>query len=432
MGMEAAYQREQLLMPVLMESSERGMLVDTERLENDVQVYEAARKISEQYIYSRLGEFELSKDAQLAEALDRAGLVTEWVLTATGKKSTSRKNLQGRIKDPDLLNHLAYHGILTTCLGTFVYPWLRQAAAEGGRLHPQWNQIRGDRGDGGDISGTRTGRMSCRDPNLQNVPNDFESIVIPAQIEAFFAEFYPHMPRIMHMRAYLIAGQGRIWLKRDFSAQEMRILAHFAEGKLYEAYRANPDVDPHKMVQDMLKDMLGIDLPRKFLKIIAFGIMYGRGVPNLSAALGVPLEQGGQFRQAYYEVLPEVKELGTATRRRGSSGGCIRTWGGRIYYREPNHERDLSYKLLNYLIQGSAADQTKQALVDWHYHIRKPEDELQAAVHDEINLSVPAGEQPQAMIRLRAAMDADRFDVPFRSEGFAGQNWSDIERYEPA
>jgi DNA polymerase-1 len=432
MGMEDAYQREQLLMPVLMESSERGMLVDVERLARDAEVYEAARKISEQYIFSRLGEFELSKDAVLAEKLEQAGLVTEWVLTATGKRSTSRKNLQGRVKDPELLEHLAYHGVLTTCLSTFVYPWLRQAAAEGGRLHPQWNQIRGDRGDGGDISGTRTGRMSCRDPNLQNVPNDFEHLIIPAIIKTFFDEHFPGMPYVIHMRMYLIAGRGRIWLKRDFSAQEMRILAHFAEGKLYEAYRANPDVDPHKMVQDMLKDMLGIDLPRKFLKIIAFGIMYGRGVPNLSAALGVSEIEGKEFRDAYYSVLPEVRELGGVTRRRGTSGGFIRTWGGRVYFREPNHERDLSYKLLNYLIQGSAADQTKESIVDWHYNHRKPTDELQAAVHDENNITAPEEDSDPAMKRLREAMDADRFDVPFRSEGFAGQNWSEIERYEPA
>ena len=220
---------------------------------------------------------------------------------------------------------------------------------------------------------------------------------------------------------------GHVWLKRDFSAQEMRILAHFAEGKLYEAYKRDPTVDPHRMVQEMLKELLGIDLPRKLLKIIAFGIMYGRGVPNLSLVLGVSLEEGKRFRDAYFAVLPEVRELSLATRRRGGRGGSITTWGGRRYYREPNPDRDLSYKLLNYLIQGSAADQTKQSLVDWR--AARGTSTLLAAVHDEINISAPVEDLAVEMGILQRSMDADRFDVPFRSEGFMGPNWSDIEEY---
>src|SRR5262249_8928231 len=157
-------------------------------------------------------------------------------------------------------------------------------------------------------------------------------------------------------------------------------------------------------------------LDRKLLKIIAFGIMYGRGVTNLSAALGVDYAEGKRFRDAYFAVLPEVRTLSTSTKRRGTRGGFITTWGGRRYYREPNPERDLSYKLLNYLIQGSAADQTKQSIIDWR--ATRGTSLLMAAVHDEINISAPADDVVTEMELLRKAMDADRFDVPFRSEGF--------------
>ena len=235
---------------------------------------------------------------------------------------------------------------------------------------------------------------------------------------------------MIHMRSYLLPEDGHVWLKRDFSAQEMRILAHFAEGKLYAAFRADPKTDPHDTVKKIIDSFLGGDMPRKYVKITGFGIMYGRGVPNLSAALGVDELEGKRVRDAYYAALPEVRELSYSVRDRGKRGQYIRTWGGRVYYREPNPDRDLSYKLLNYLIQGSAADQTKQAMVDWEA-IREPGDTLLAAVHDEINISVPERDAAGAMTRLRLAMNKDRFDVPFLSEGFKGPNWSDIESYEP-
>jgi DNA polymerase I-like protein with 3'-5' exonuclease and polymerase domains len=209
----------------------------------------------------------------------------------------------------------------------------------------------------------------------------------------------------------------------------MRIMAHFAEGRLYTAFRADPTTDPHVAVQKMIKELLNIDMPRKFVKITGFGIMYGRGVPNLSLALGVDPVEGKRVRDAYYAALPEIQQLSYDTRSRGKRGQFIRTWGGRVYYREPDPARDLSYKLLNYLVQGSAADQTKQSIID-HDTERAPTDVLLAAVHDEINVSAPIDDRAGAMLRLRAAMDKDRFDVPFRSEGFSGPNWGDITEYE--
>jgi DNA polymerase I-like protein with 3'-5' exonuclease and polymerase domains len=413
-GMLEPYRREQKLMPILFASSERGVRLDTERLAADITTYTAAKQKAEQYIHSVLGDFNIDSDAELAAALDRTGQVTQWVLTPTGKRSTSRKNLVGRVKDPSLLAYLAYRGVLATCLGTFAEPWLAQAQREGGRVHPQWNQVRGDRGADGDMSGTRTGRMSCRGPNLQNPPNEFEGLVVPADL-----------PAPMIMRRYLLPEEGHVWLKRDFSAQEMRIMAHFAEGRLFDAFRLDPTTDPHVAVQRMIKELLGIDMPRKYVKSTGFGIMYGRGVPNLSVALGVDQDEGKRVRDAYYAALPEIQQLSYDTRNRGKRGQFIRTWGGRVYYREPDPARDLSYKLLNYLIQGSAADQTKQSMIDWERD-RAPGDVLLAAVHDEVNISAPADDVPGAMRRLRLAMNADRFDVPFRSEGYTGPNWGDI------
>lgn len=431
-GMVEAYERELRLAPILAESTVRGTRVWTDKLQEDSCVYLEAKKAAEDYIHTALGDFNIDSDREFAAALDAAGQVTEWVFTPTGKRSTSRKNLVGRVRDPQLLEAIAYRGILSTCLGTFALPWLEQASSNAGRVHPQWNQVRGDKGKDGDISGTRTGRMSCRDPNLQNIPNDFEGVQVPQFITELLNK---HRSKgwvgedIIRMRRYMLPEPGHVWAKRDFSAQEMRIMAHFAEGRLFEAFLADPTTDPHDAVKKIIFDLTGIDLPRKYVKITGFGIMYGRGIPNLSAALGVSVEEGTAVRNAYFNALPEIRGLSTATRANGRNGTGIRTWGGRVFFREVDPTgRDLSYKLLNYLIQGSAADQTKDAQIDWYANAPKHHHMI-AAVHDEINISVPADELASGMNTLRTSMDADRFDVPFRSEGFAGPNWADIEEY---
>lgn len=412
-GLLPAYQREQRLAPILSESSRRGVRLDAQRLADDVEnIYLPAQKRAQEYIFSRLGEFDLAKDAELASALDRANMMNGWTLTPTGRRSVARKNLAPHIKDPELLTNLAYYGILETCIGTFALPWLKLAGSDG-RLHPQWNQVRADQGANGDMSGARTGRMSCRAPNFQNVPNDFEGVLVPAGL-----------PDFILLRSYLLPEAGHIWLKRDFSAQEMRILAHYAEGRLYEEFRKNPKTDPHVAVQRLIQEFADVVLSRKHVKITGFGIIYGRGVPNLSAALGVDTDTGRRTRDAYFTALPEARTLSNAVRNRGRDGLPIRTWGGRIYYREPNPDRDLSYKLLNYLIQGSAADQTKESIIA--HDADRGTSLLLAAVHDEINISSPVHDAERNMGRLRAAMDAPRFDVPFASEGFGGPDWGNI------
>jgi DNA polymerase I-like protein with 3'-5' exonuclease and polymerase domains len=211
----------------------------------------------------------------------------------------------------------------------------------------------------------------------------------------------------------------------------MRIMAHFAEGKLFDAFNADPTTDPHVMVKGLIDARTGGDMPRKYVKITGFGIMYGRGVPNLSSALDLPIEEGRKVQDAYFAALPEVRELSYETRARGKRNLPIKTWGGRLYYREPHPERDLSYKLLNYLIQGSAADQTKQSQIDWDA-VRPPEAELMLPVHDELNTSVPDDPKciTMGMRVLREQMNKPRFDVPFMSEGYIGDSWDNIRSYD--
>jgi DNA polymerase I-like protein with 3'-5' exonuclease and polymerase domains len=154
----------------------------------------------------------------------------------------------------------------------------------------------------------------------------------------------------------------------------------------------------------------------------------------LSKQLGQSYADAYKIKASDLAAMPDVKELMDDVQARGKNGQPIRTCGGRIYYAEPAREvkgrwMDFAYKLLNYLIQGSAADQTKESINDWA-DTRRWHDIFLAAVHDEINLSVPTDVWRESMDVLKTAMNADRFDVPMLSEGYMGPNWQDLEKVE--
>jgi DNA polymerase-1 len=234
------------------------------------------------------------------------------------------------------------------------------------------------------------------------------------------------------MRQYCLPEEGHLWLKRDFSSQEIRILAHFEDGALCEAYKSNPNLDPHQMARELITSMIGVTYARKDIKITGFSIIYGTGANGLSVQLGRPISEAASIKFSYLAAMPGVKSLMQGVQSRGKSNQPVRTWGGRVYYAEPPRAdkesgriRDFAYKLLNYLIQGSAADQTKEALNDWE-DMRKWDSVFLATVHDEINISAPREAWQEHMAKLKEAMNSDRFDVPMLSEGFVGENWEDI------
>lgn len=419
-GMELAYDRERRSMPVLMIGTRRGVRVERERLEKDERDYTRCLDIADDRLCQRIGitREQLEDDEEaLKDGLERCGAVKEWVLTPkSSKRSMAAGNL--KIVIPEINDLLDYRGALKTSLQTFMRPWLA-FSADDGRLHPNWNQVRQAKGDYAS-KGARTGRLSSDEPNFQNLPTKWkykngQPMPVPKGLLP-----YPLL------RQYILPEIGHYWLKRDFSSQEVRILAHFEDGSLKTAYIANPNLDPHAMAQELIAALVGIQLSRDHAKIIGFSIIYGTGKPGLSASLGVSLEKAGELKSAYLSAMPDVNTLMRDVQFRGRADIGIRTWGGRVYFREPG-VRDFSYKLLNYLIQGSAADQTKDCICEWDA-TRNSRVIFLATVHDEINISAPIETWQEDMQHLERVMNRDRFDVPFLSEGFYGPNWYDLKK----
>ena len=186
------------------------------------------------------------------------------------------------------------------------------------------------------------------------------------------------------------------------------------------------------MARQIIFQQTGKLWDRKQVKITAFGMIYGMGAPALSGELGESQHVAREVTAAYKRAIPGVQLMQDGTKRRGRSGQPIRTWGGREIYVEPpgmvkGQYRTFEYKLLNYLIQGSAADQTKQCIIEWNNH-RSANNIFMATVHDEINISVPADHVEEGMEELRICMDeVCEFDVPMLSEGFTGPTWGEVD-----
>jgi DNA polymerase I-like protein with 3'-5' exonuclease and polymerase domains len=413
-----AYDRERRLMPILVRSTQRGVRIAREALGEAIEKYTEALRGADDVLLHTPGVPGLNLDspAQMGTALVDGGWLGDApLLTATGKIQTNKKALEAQIKDPKLLNLIRYRQALTTCLESHMSTWY-DLSEEDGRVHAEWSQVRStDRGK----SGTRTGRMSCARPNLQNPPTEFDFDP---------PEGLPEMPIL---RRFFLPEEGHVWCKRDFSGQEVRIAAHFEDDILMRAFQKNPNLDAHELARVKILETTGKEFRRGQVKITAFQIIYGGGAPAISAQVGCSLAEAAELKDAYLSAMPGIRALQRSTKQRGYAKNPIRTWGGREYLPEPpkmikGRMRSFEYKLLNYLIQGSAADQTKQCMNDWEDQ-RGPDDVFLIQVHDEMNISAPAETWEKSMAVLQDAMDQDLFDVPARSEGFVGDNWGDIK-----
>jgi DNA polymerase I-like protein with 3'-5' exonuclease and polymerase domains len=288
-----------------------------------------------------------------------------------------------------------------------------------GRIHADINQIRSDAG------GTVTGRFSMSNPNLQQIP-------------ARHKELGPMI------RSIFIPEENCKWGSFDYSQQEPRILVHYAklqnlEGvdEIVDAYQKG-DADFHQVVADMA----GIE--RKQAKTINLGLMYGMGKNKLMAELGLMKESAEKLIKQYHTKAPFVKKLMENVSRKANDRGKIRTLLGRAChfdlwqpvqfgvfkplpleqarkeYDEPL-KRAFTYKALNKLIQGSAADMTKKSMVSLYENGIIPH----IQIHDEVDISIESVQKAEEIITIMES--AVKLEVPNKVDYEQGDNWGEIK-----
>jgi DNA polymerase-1 len=242
------------------------------------------------------------------------------------------------------------------------------------------------------------------------------------------------------VRQYLLPDAGEKWLHRDYNGQELRLLAHFEDGPLMEAYQQNPWLDVHQHVAELIEETTGLNFERKNVKIANFRIIYGGGAPATASGIGCSFQEAKDLLAAHARALPSVKGKGglsETTKRMGKQGEPIVTWGGRLYYCEPagyskKYKRHMSYeyKLLNYECQGSAADVTKQAMINYNEHPKR-RGRFLVQVYDEMNASSgPNAKAEMAVLRESMECVSEQMDVPMLSEGKWGDTWKDQVKFD--
>lgn len=456
-SMLEAYDRERDVLLVLLDREGDGVRVDEPRLARDVRHHSDEKEAIETWLRKRLGcsaDINFDASAEVVDALLSAKLATKESLgvTPTGKVQTNKEALDRGVTDATVLSMMRYRAQLKTCLSTFMAPWLATAQNSDGLIYTQWHSTRHDHND--DLAGTRTGRLSST-PNFQNVPTNFkphfyeDAMLIVNTLTRgtkeykaalAFAKSRPRRPIPLSpmpiVRSYITPwADDDVLTGRDFAGQEFRIFAHYEDGVLKEGYLADPWMDPHAYVAGVILQLAGIDMPRKKVKNIGFGVLYGMGLEKLALSLESDIETAKQMKGYYYQALPNINNITDLIKARVREDRPIRTYGGREYYvEEPKwvdgRYRDYTYKLLNVLIQGSAADCTKIAFLNFE-RTRALDWRLILNVHDELVVSAPRKQMHEAMECLRIAMESVQFDVPMLSEGeWSDKNWAAMEVYD--
>lgn len=431
MGMLPAYVRERQILPILAENERVGMRVDVAQLGHDIPMYEEHMEYAEEWLRKRLRAPGLSfnDDVAVAQTFLERGVIREedFTLTKSGQMSVSKDNLHPKLyQDQEVARAYGYRNRMETCLKMFMKPWYEQAMLRGDeRVSTNWNQIRSDGG------GTRTGRPSTNKPNFLNISKDFEG-----RPDGYEHPEHLEINKLPLVRRYVLPDEGHKFIDLDFAGQELRVFAHFESGDLWQAYQDDPSIDVHQMVADRIKEISpDTELDRTKTKIINFRTIYGSGVRGLASSLMCDYQTAKQFKAMHAKALPGMKLVNEEILRIIRRGDPIRTWGGRAYFcEEPkwsdkyNRMMSFEYKLLNYLVQGSAADLTKQAIIDWYYSSERDErSRFLVTVYDEIAISAPSEVSARELQVLKNVMEADRLTVPMLADGAEGDNWHEAK-----
>lgn len=434
-GMQEAYDRERQLMPVLLKNERQGVRADRKLLESDCKLYQDSAALVDAWLRKtlRTKDLNVDSDAELAEALIRTGKADEGLFerTKTGKLSASKDSLLGAVTDRRIMNVLQYRSMLMTRLKTFVLPWQLEATGSGGLVYPNWNQVRQPGGSG--AKGARTGRLSAS--RFMNAPvgvgtSQHDSL---ATVNYRHPDYVKGISILPAIRKYLLPDPGQLWAKRDYAQQELRILAHFEDNVLLQAFQKNPGLDMHTYATELTEQQFGIKVGRTRMKTIGFSLLYGMGLGELASRLEMEVKEAKQLKEAYLSIFPGLKDLQDTLKGYAKQGIPLRTWGGREYFcEEPRlilgRMRTFEYKMINYLIQGSAADCTKQAIIN--YDAVAKDGRLLITVHDEIDFSVHKKNLKSEMAILRDAMMDVKFDVMMMSDGKSGPDWANLTTFK--
>ena len=408
------------LFPCLIDMKFKGVCVDVDKAHT---MKQQLCKQEEQLMYQVKAEtgidVQIWAARSIAKAFDKLSL--DYSTTEKTGAPSFTKNFLSNHQHP-MVKNIAKAREINKAHTTFIDTILKHQHK--GRIHADINPIRSDQG------GTVTGRFSYSNPNLQQIP-------------ARNKELGPMI------RSLFIPEKDHKWGCFDYSQQEPRLVVHYAAttepicfddsvGSIVDKFKDN-SVDFHQTVADMA------NISRTQAKTINLGLFYGMGKAKLQAELGLNTKQEAEeLFNTYHMNVPFVRDLMNYTSKTAQTSGSIGTLLGRrcrFNKWEPNQfgmhkpmdfeeaertygrgriRRAFTYKALNKLIQGSAADMTKKAMVDLYNEGIVPH----IQIHDELDISIQTKEQADKIIEIME--NAVSLEVPNKVDYESGSTWGDI------
>lgn len=418
-GLTDVFNLETDLLRLLLEMRWKGVRIDLDKAEKTKKFF----KSEEEKIYQNIkketgidiGASDIYAASSLQKIFDKLG--EKYELTEINKQAKISNTLMRESENP-LIRSISVAREYNKAHTTFIDSIIKHQVD--GRIHAEINQLKGE------IGGTVSGRLSMNNPNLQQVPARNEAIG----------------PKI---RSLFIPEEGERWASLDYSQQEPRLLVHYA--KKHDLEGADTMINFFREGKDfhqVTAEMAGIS--RKEAKTIGLGLMYGMGIAKLADSLDISPEEAKALKTKYNDNVSFLNNIIIRATRYTEQYGHINTllgrkcrfdlWENKDFYdkRMMSKENALktwgwneikragTYRALNRLIQGSAADQTKKAMVDlWKQVGVIP----LIQIHDELNISVASETQAKDIKEIMES--AVELHVPVKCDVEIGDNWGEIK-----
>lgn len=406
-GMDALYFNIELpLIRVLTQMERTGIYLDLSVLQKLSTEVDALIETLEKEIYLLAGEhFNLNSPKQLGTIFEKLGIKTG-KKTSTGQMKTDSDALEDlKAKFPIAGKLLEYRG-LEKLRSTYINQLPKEINPQTGRIHCSFNQFI-----------AATGRLSCQDPNLQNIP-------IRSEIgRTIRTAFRPQR-------------EGWSYLAADYSQIELRLLAHFSDD-LSLLYAFNHGEDVHAFTASQIfnipLEMVTKD-QRNQSKAVNFGVIYGQQAFGLSQELGIDMKFAAEFIDTYFKRYPKVKEFIEAAKEAVRKSGKAVTLTGRERIIPEILTKNIPLKLaserlaVNTPLQGTAADIIKLAMLKCsvlfkEHHLRG---QMILQIHDELIFELPDEEIPKAKMIVREAMETVfELKIPLTVDISIGKNWKE-------
>lgn len=446
------FELETKLLRAMLHMRRNGVLIDENRRDRNIMT--AQNEFEKKYyeLIDKYGEVNFNSTFQLADLFDKNDVPYNFKVTfedgdstvvehkvgkaiKEGKAEDYRVELKGRTDEIKNCNPTIPREYLTSLeeeypqiadimfvrkadrmINAFLNGSLVDYITDDGLIHPEIRNVRDDN------YGTRSGRFSMTNPNLQQIP-------------ALSTDYY--WGKLC--REVFVPLENCWWAKIDYSQIEYRCLAHFANGPgsedLVESYNVNPKTDYHQYVMDLT------GLSRKFAKNLNFGLAYGMGRYHMAELFNWTLEYAEEVLDIYHSKAPYVRATVKNVERVAKNRGYIKTLAGR---RSRLVDRNKAYVMFNRLLQGSAADIMKKGMLDIYEaglvgDIRNFDEDYKKGkvfehltVHDELGFSVPKTvEGIRTLYEVKQKMqDAYKLKIPIIADVEIGPNWAEGAEFE--